>query len=155
MESSGLASTPELTQEVCVGESPGTPLFLAGAKSCRAWQCKPMKNCTRGRRCTAPGSRQSGKTLLLAMSPSRELSVLATRFNPVNAKFCASLRAEGENGPSEELMVLRPEVPGKVLETKENRLGQGPQITSLPSALASPDMPQISYVGQDQKSHTL
>lgn len=44
-----------------------------------------------------------------------ELSVLATRFNPVNAKFCASLRAEGENGPSEELMVLRPEVPGKVL----------------------------------------
>lgn len=129
MESSGLASTPELMWEVSVGEAPGAPLFLAGVKSCRSWQCKPMKNCTRGRRCTAPGSWQSGKTLLPATSPSCELSLLATRFNPVNAKFCASLKAEGENGPSEELTVLRPEVPGKVLETKENRLGQGPQIT--------------------------
>lgn len=152
MESSGLASTPELMQEVCVAESPGTPLFLAGAKSCRAWQCKPTKNCTRGRRCTAPGSWWSGKTLLPAMSPSCELSVLATRFNPVNAKFCASLRAEGENGPSEELMVLRPEVPGKVLETKEKRLGQGPQITCrLPSSLASPNMPQISCWSEPEK----
>lgn len=137
---------------MCVGESPGAPL-LVGAKSCRAWQCKPMKNCTSGRRCTAPGSWQSGKTLLLPFprSPSCELSLLATRFNPVNAKFCASLRAERENDPSRELMVLRPEIPAKVLETKENRLGQGPKITCLPSSLVSPNMPLISHAGQNQK----
>lgn len=117
-ESSRLASPPELTQEECVGESPGAPFLLAAAKSCRAWQCKPIKNCTRGRRCTAPGSWQSGKALLppSAGSPSNELSSLAIRFNPVSARFCASFRAKRGNDPSREPVVLRLEIPVKVLE---------------------------------------
>lgn len=116
-ESSRLASPPELTQEECVGESPGAPFLLAAAKSCRAWQCKPIKNCTRGRRCTAPGSWQSGKALLppSAGSPSNELSSLAIRFNPVSARFCASFRAKRGNDPSREPVVLRLEIPVKVL----------------------------------------
>lgn len=126
-ESSGLASTPELTQEECVGESPGAPLLLVAAKSCRAWQCKLIKNCTRGRRCTAPGSWQSGKALLppSAGSPSHEPSFLATRFSPVMARFCASLRAERGNDPSREPVVLRLDIPAKVLaaNTKENTQG--------------------------------
>ena len=118
--SSGLASTRGLTREGCVGESAGAPLLLAATKSCRAWQCKPMKNCTRGRRCTAPGSLRSGKALLppsagsLSLEPS---SFLATRFSPVSAMCCASLRAERGHDPSRGPVVLRLEIPVKVLAT--------------------------------------
>lgn len=116
-ESSGLASPPELTREECVGESPGGPLLLAAVESCKAWQCKPTKNCTRGRRCTAPASWQRGKALLLSSAgfPSHEPSFLAMRCSPVSARFCASLRAGREKDPSRELVVRRPEIPVKVL----------------------------------------